>query len=642
MHIRKGGTVKKTTHSFIPIFLYLAVFTLPLYPNQITEQAKSNFRIMVGPNILVSRDGEVPHVELMISSNPKNPKNLVGAAITFTRPDGRTACKTYTSLDGGYTWIDSSFAEQIQYKEGGFDPQVAYGLNGTAYFCALANFRDNKGNVQSALHFYRSEDGGISWKKKTDLGSSYDHQQLVVDHSYGRYAGRVYIGTQYRKFPRDYTLGIFRSDDDGKTFVGPVDFASGSGERVLSCANVLILSDGSLFVPYLESSFDPNRTTQAFWFVVSKDGGVTFSSPKKILVQQYERLKARLKGSFVRPDGYAMFAVDKHSDNYKDHLYVVWSDVRFGKPRLLFSFSKDRGHSWIKPKLICPEVPEWASQYQPMIFVNGKSVLGIMWFDTRASIKNDRYHLYFTASLDGGESFLPAVQVSSAPSFPVSEINLTPSPLFGIHSDKSINIRTLSAYTRWGNGGDYMGLTATADDIFHPFWADSRGKCFQIWTCQVVVKSEEDSKAQTDKKESSRKEKVILNNKMDLVYDPIIYDPATQVAIFPVRLKNISKESLYGPFSVKIKTLYQEVLKKYYEEEELANIIPEILNASNREKGAGALFDYSATLRDFESLGPGALTEPVEWKLRFPNLLKADLNLEVEITGFVIQKNEAQ
>ena len=47
-------------------------------------------RILVGPNMLVSRDGDFPHVELILAANPKNAKNLLGGAITYTRPNGET------------------------------------------------------------------------------------------------------------------------------------------------------------------------------------------------------------------------------------------------------------------------------------------------------------------------------------------------------------------------------------------------------------------------------------------------------------------------------------------------------------------------------------------------------------------------
>ncbi len=35
-------------------------------------------RIVVGPNILVSREGNQPKMETMVAANPQNPKNLLG------------------------------------------------------------------------------------------------------------------------------------------------------------------------------------------------------------------------------------------------------------------------------------------------------------------------------------------------------------------------------------------------------------------------------------------------------------------------------------------------------------------------------------------------------------------------------------
>ncbi len=641
--------MKRTALGLSTIFWLAAV--LSFHSGDSIESTKTKAKILVGPNILASRDGEVPHIELMVAMNPKNPKNLLGAAITFTRPDGRTACKTYSSLDGGYTWSDSSFPEQIQFREGGFDPQVAFGLSGTAYFCALANYREKDGTVRSAIHFYRSEDGGLTWGRVTDFGPDYDHEQMVVDHTYGAYAGRVYVGAAYGT-ASESIVGVLRSEDDGRTFVGPVKFASGEGKVGLSVANMLILSDGSLFVPYEEYAIGPESAdaspTNTFWSVISGDGGVTFGSPNKIQVQQLPRMEQRRResreGNFARV-GYPMFAVDSTAGERKDRLYTVWPDVRFGNPRLLFSSSKDRGNSWAEPKLIDADTPQWSSQFQPMCFVNREGVLGLMWFDTRASDKNDRYDLYFTASLDGGETFLPAVRVSSAPSFPGAEINLVPSHLFGINRAGSINVRTLSAFTRWGDGGDYMGLTATADGLFHPFWADSRSKCFQIWTCAIAVRSGKEVVGHETTSGSqdvalAGKRKVLLNTQLELVYDPIRYDPASRVAILPVRLKNISEIPLQGPFFVKIKALFPEDELKYVRPEWLN--VPEVLNASNREKGAGAEFDYSSSLRDFESLDPGALTEAVEWKFRFSNRLLTDFDLEIEILGFTSQEQSAQ
>ncbi|MGH7460085.1 MAG: hypothetical protein ACREMA_03535 [Longimicrobiales bacterium] len=37
-------------------------------------------RILVGPNVLASRDGDIAHVELRIAANPRDARNLLGGA----------------------------------------------------------------------------------------------------------------------------------------------------------------------------------------------------------------------------------------------------------------------------------------------------------------------------------------------------------------------------------------------------------------------------------------------------------------------------------------------------------------------------------------------------------------------------------
>ncbi len=38
-------------------------------------------KIVVSPDYLVSRDGDIPHAEMHIATNPLNHRNLVGASI---------------------------------------------------------------------------------------------------------------------------------------------------------------------------------------------------------------------------------------------------------------------------------------------------------------------------------------------------------------------------------------------------------------------------------------------------------------------------------------------------------------------------------------------------------------------------------
>ena len=136
-----------------------AAFTL-ICAGASAENARdvTSTRVLVGPNILVSRDGDFPHVELMIAASPRTARHLLGAAVTATRPSGGMACRAYSSTDGGSTWKSTEFPEQIEF--GGLDPQVAFTARGTALMAALTFNPSEEGRTCGTLHLWRSEDAG--------------------------------------------------------------------------------------------------------------------------------------------------------------------------------------------------------------------------------------------------------------------------------------------------------------------------------------------------------------------------------------------------------------------------------------------------------------------------------------------------
>ncbi len=593
-------------------------------------------KMIIGPNILASRDGNFPHVELMIAANPKNKKNLLGAAMTMTRADGGLACKTYATFDGGYSWHDSVFLEQVTF--GGADPQVAFSPHGTAYFAALARVKDEHGRTRSALHFYRSEDGGRSWSRPADLGYSYDHPQIAVDHTVGHFAGRIYIGVLYG---RDYSLGVFRSDDDGHTFVGPVKVLDGKGIGV-NVSTLMVLSDGTLVMTYGDFQIDPAKRKTAressAWLVTSKDGGVTFSTPTKIATSN---TPADEDPSF-RLGTFHAYAADSRSSRYRDRLYTAWTDFNSAKPRVVFSYSADAGKSWKEPKPVDATAPEAATQFQPAVAVNEQGIVGVMWFDTRG-LKNDdsEYHAFFTASVDGGESFLPPARLSSAPSLRWGGGNLAYSPSAWAPSAGTQRITFLSAAQRFSNGGDYMGLTADAGGVFHPFWADGRTGTFQAWTSLVRVGLSAEPLASTNAVLTltgpgaatvvqQERSEVSLTDKIQLVMDPTTYDPATRELQLPIRLKNLSDQPIYKPITVQVKVFGSGM------GDLLKDKSPLILNATNGQPRDGATFDYSSALRDLEALEPQGQTEAMVWRFKLTDPLRTP-DMHINVTGFVLR-----
>jgi hypothetical protein len=575
-------------------------------------------RIVVGPNMLVSRDGDFPHVELIVAANPKNAKNLLGGAITYTGDRG-TACRAYATTDGGGNWKASEFAEQVEW--GGGDPYVAFTPQGTGVVSALAFQNDEKGHLRGFLHVWRSEDGGMSWGKTMNLGYSYDHEQIAVDQTTGKYAGRIYIGVLYGPYPV-YLVGVFRSEDDGRSWIGPVEAASGGGTIGINEVNPMVLSDGTLVLPYIAREVLPGKVKftgkdwSTAWMVLSEDGGVSFGKPRKVQTMQYD-LDDKAGRAFGQ---FPAFAADTVSKDFRDRIYMAWADFRYGPVRVFFAHSEDRGLHWSEPRLLDPNVPKDAMQGQPVVAVNKDGVVAVTWYDTRASKDGSQFDEYFAASLDGGVSFLPPVRISSAASRPRGPGNTYFAPMAGRYKETSY-LSLTSAASRWPGGGDYMGLAADRNGVFHPFWADARSGTFQIYTADVsvVVPPKETPPASpatataSPEPQAPARTKVDLDTRVEVVSDPTRYDPATQEVEVPIRLTNISKQAIYPPITVEIVGFDlndPEIAKYPYPR-------VTVVNAANGKPGEGAIFNFATALGNLESLEPGAQTGPIVLKFRF-------------------------
>jgi hypothetical protein len=543
----------------------------------------------------------------------RDSRNLLSTAITFTRPDGGYALKAYASLDGGFTWQDARFADHFSYNS--FDPKVAFGATGTALHVGLVSGQE--------MSVYRSEDGGRNWRPPVRLGRGFDRVAITVDRSVGASSGRVYVTANADAGPR-----IFRSSDDARTFAGPVAVPG------IAVTDVLVLSDGTVIVPTyvgpdlrLPSSRGQPRATYAT--VVSTDGAVTFTAARPAF-EQYrgapDSLMLRRRSGSIVGDNTATFAADVRSPRYRDRIYAAMPDLRWGKPRIALVTSSDRGATWTAPRLVDAGAPAGASQFLPAVAVNPDGVVGIFWLDTRSSPRDDAYDGYFTASLDGGETFLPAVRVSSASSRPSGAGNLRPAMHPLRQRGDTLVMDFLTAFSRWRDAGDYIGLTASASGAFHAVWPDARSGTFQLQTSRLELRSREPER-QTSAVTAAR----VVSRQVGIVLDPGRYDAERGEITLPVRLRNTSSDTLLPPIVATFTSVADTSLIRsgYIRENDLVTI----MNAANGKPGAGATFDFSNALGSMDYLEPGAVTAPIEIRLRLASPMASALRLRALVTA---------
>ena len=408
----------------------------------------------VGEDRPVSAGGpDLPLVEPHLAVNPKDPNNMVAGAMV-SKPDGTYGISAFSSFDGGRTWKSREF------KVGdGADVWVAFLPDGTAVLSTLATER-------SELQVFRSTDGGRTWPEKfSTLGFGHDHPTLVVDRHSKQYAGSLYavssLGRRGSAGQPRSSVHVARSADGGVTFLEPAHVVV-SNLRY-EAQNPAVMADGTLLVPFAD--YRPPNTRRRLerprdWLVTSADGGKTFSDPLFI--------SETCSGA----GGWSSLAADTSAGQFRDRVYHACPSRQFDGVQV--RHSDDRGETWSDPVRV--DRPGNVTPYArtPVISVNGQGVVGVAWYDGRNDpniVKgNFRCHeIYFTASLDGGKTFLPEVKISTQRSCPAEP-------------------RNVATALRFPAGGEYMGLDAAPDGVFHLLWADARSGVYQLRAAAVTVR----------------------------------------------------------------------------------------------------------------------------------------------------------
>ena len=413
--------------------------------------------ITVGPNVHVSAaHSSEAHYETHAAAHPTDPSRLIATAIIYPH-EGRRGAVVYTSTDAGGSWRVTLPAAALE-NQG--DPALAYGPDGTAYYAGLTlRGHPLEENPAEPAHnwdgrktlLYRSPDGGVTWQGPTAFDFM-DREYVVVDDTHGPHHGRVYVTGDPR--PRR-GFEVFISDDGARTFPQPGVEADVPGTSI---GNAVVASDGTLI-----GIFADRAHVRA---VASTDGGASFRP--SVVVDTFVMAGSRKDRDHNNVNHFLHMAIDRSGGAYNDRVYVTWPDRRTGHADVYFTWSDDRGATWSEPHTITDSAPaDTMDRFMPTLAVNRDGVVGLLWYDRRDNPDNMSYYARFTASLDGGATWLPSVRVSES-----------------IYSAGPVAER--SAFT--GNGGDTAGLVAAADGVFYPVWVADRNGIPQVFAAPVSVR----------------------------------------------------------------------------------------------------------------------------------------------------------
>jgi hypothetical protein len=574
--------------------------------------------IFVDPDVRVSYDGDVVHMETYVAASATLPDLLLagGELVVPGRNLRATEARLYRSSDAGASWAIVLLPDEVN---GGWDNAIAGGVENTVYFLTS--------NFEKGLTVYSTNNGGKAWTSTVPkITDAWDRPHIVVDVTAGTYRGRLYVAGEASDGVR-----VISSADGGKSFSKQVTACPvRRGWNAATDASPVVLSDGTLVVPCAPYPNDPERATWTaaeVGLVTSSDGGQTFTPYHKITTMQRqlprEMYLARLRGDVLLSGNFMQgpsFAVAPAGAHFADRIYALWQDIdSTSRSRLLLTWSADRGVTWSAPvRVDSTQDPDPSlRQGVPMLAVNRDGVVGVAWFDGRHATNGNGYDVYFTTSLDGGLTFLPSVRVSSATSRPAQGLNIVPAPGIAEPTPAGEFLITMtSPFSDRATGGDYSKMAVDAAGRFHPFWADARKGTWELYTATVRVLADRDlavlASSSTEPSASVSRPCVPNSSGFQLLFGAPEWDSTSNEVVLPVRLRNKSPNLIAEAINVRVSIVSpkQEWSKLI---PDAAALVPRIRDPTKASLGNSATFVYPVS--PSSPLFPNSVTSSQEWRL---------------------------
>ena len=403
-----------------------------------------------------SSEGGAEVADAPIASDPINRQNLLLGSVDANCP-GAGGSGFHISSDGGSTWSRTCMpgidTREHLYIPGG-QPMVGYDLTGAAYIAD--GYGDSEGLGFGLIGVERSTDG-ITWSNPViAMGSPTvfkqpDYSSLAIDRSpTSPYANRLYISAVVLNEPlqNKNQLVVAHSSNGGASWKSVAVAPAQSYPTADAYTSTAVNNEGTVYLTWMYCNSGPYFCNDDHAYMVlskSSDGGDTWSTPTPLaeVVLNGEGIP----NTDVGADNTPAIGVDDSGGPYAGNLYVVMYSWTGTYLRVQVVRSIDGGTTWSKPVPVAPP-SDTHDQFFPWLSVSPTGLVGVSWLDRRNDPNNIDYQAYAAISRDGGQSFEPNVQLTTA------------------FSDPNVN-----GGNRWM--GDYTGNTWDGPNYFIAAWMDS-------------------------------------------------------------------------------------------------------------------------------------------------------------------------
>ena len=361
-----------------------------------------------------------------IAANPLNPKHLILGSQNnnCVYP---SFLGFYISNTGGSTWNLSCMVPlvvgNVEY-EPDFYPMVDYDRTGAAYIAGFY-IKAEDPNGFGVVAFEKSGDGGNDWSypavalQQPDATPAYTW--LAVDaNPTSPYVNTVYISAVMVGPLDDNSknqVTVTHSADGGITWKQVPVASVQISPQIDRETNLVVGKDGTVYLTWMYCYVGPNACGDNKGHILlakSSDGGNTWSKPRLITTVN---LIDALPNTFVEITNTPVIGVDNSDGPHSGSLYVAMYSWTGSYMRVGVIRSTDGGSTWSRPVAVAPPVANH-DQFFPWLSVSPTGLVGVSWLDRRNDPANVNYQAFAAISRDGGKSFQPNVQLTTAFSNP--------------------------------------------------------------------------------------------------------------------------------------------------------------------------------------------------------------------------------